>query len=37
MFRNWCRPKLQGFSWFSPKEIRAPRDLYQATAIAKLP
>ena len=24
-FRNWCRPKLQAFSWFSPKENHTSR------------
>ncbi len=24
-FRNWCRPKRQAFSWFSPKENHTSR------------
>ena len=34
-FRNWCRPKRQAFSWFSPRKT-TPRDLFQSTVIAKL-
>ena len=26
-FRNWCRPKRQAFSWFSPKENHTSRSL----------
>ena len=26
-FRNWCRPKQQAFSWFSPRENHPSRSL----------